>query len=259
VIISSQQKSVCDVQLPGEATNEASSTPDIPVYFSQLFVREESPFQTFGDLRGCALAYNDKQSLSGYHCVEFRVYDEIAGPSGADLPLGPFFGRSLCTGGHAKSVAAVKRGDADVCALDCAVRDALMRNDPEALSGLRPLAGGRLGPHPAQPVVASTRLPAELRQRIADAFVRLESELLRGMHSLGYRSVTDATYARIREKLALCKGLGLLTDTGDVASTGEHGVVPFGGCAPKNKFRLVDPDADVRELDLNEGCTARSQ
>ena len=30
VMISSQQKSVCDVQLPGEATNEASSTPTTP-------------------------------------------------------------------------------------------------------------------------------------------------------------------------------------------------------------------------------------
>lgn len=50
-------------------------------YYSILMVRKEGEFQRFHDLRwrgghsGAILAYNDKNSLSGYHCVRFHVAD----------------------------------------------------------------------------------------------------------------------------------------------------------------------------------------
>src|ERR671927_1365181 len=36
-----------------------------PIYFSDVIVRSDSPFQSFADLRGCMWSYNDRDSHSG--------------------------------------------------------------------------------------------------------------------------------------------------------------------------------------------------
>lgn len=45
---------------------------DRPVYFSDVVVRRDRPFQTFFDLRGASWAYNEPRSHSGFNAV--RAY-----------------------------------------------------------------------------------------------------------------------------------------------------------------------------------------
>jgi len=40
---------------------------DLPIYFSDVIVRRDSPYHVFADLRGCRWAYNDPNSHSGYN------------------------------------------------------------------------------------------------------------------------------------------------------------------------------------------------
>ncbi len=52
---------------PVPLSNGADSTD--PTYSSFLIVAAASKFQRVEDLRGSTFAYNDNQSLSGYHCM----------------------------------------------------------------------------------------------------------------------------------------------------------------------------------------------
>lgn len=108
-----------------------------PVYYSELMVRADSPFQTISDLQGSVFAYNDRQSLSGFHCVEFmleKIVDRNSNPN-----PNPFFSKSICTGSHMNSIDCVIQGNADVCALDCGIRANLMQTNPDVLKTVRPL------------------------------------------------------------------------------------------------------------------------
>lgn len=42
-----------------------------PIYFSDVIVRQDSPFYSFADLRGSAWAYNEPQSQSGYGITRY--------------------------------------------------------------------------------------------------------------------------------------------------------------------------------------------
>src|SRR5262245_53502690 len=44
-----------------------------PIYFSDVVVHRDSPFQTFADLRGASWAYNDPHSQSGYNITRYHL------------------------------------------------------------------------------------------------------------------------------------------------------------------------------------------
>ena len=44
-----------------------------PVYFSDVVVRQESPFRSFADLRGASWAYNEPNSHSGYNLTRYHL------------------------------------------------------------------------------------------------------------------------------------------------------------------------------------------
>ena len=88
----------------------------LPVYYSQVFVREDSSYRTFNDLQGSRLAYNCEASLSGYHCLKNFVKALADDDNSVKLP---FFKSVVRTGGHKHSAKAVCDSEADVCCLDC--------------------------------------------------------------------------------------------------------------------------------------------
>ena len=154
------------------------------------------------DVGSTVLAYNDTQSLSGFHCAALFVDKLLSDGKLTITPSKNVFRELRRTGGHVNSVKALTDGLADVCALDCCVWSHLRRTKPTLLRSLRPLKGGLLGPHPVQPVVASKRLSPELCKRITAAFVSLNQQVLAGLHVSHYAVVTDSHYAPIRQQLS---------------------------------------------------------
>ena len=73
---------------------------------------------------------------------------------------GRFFARAIETGGHLNSLAAVREGRADVCAIDCVCVALARRYRPEALEGLVEIARS-----PAVPGLPGSRAPATGRIR----------------------------------------------------------------------------------------------
>jgi len=131
-----------------------------PVYFSDLIARRNHPAETLADLRGSTWAYNDRRSLSGW----FRMLTRLEELGFGDDPEA-FFARVFPSGSHLSSIALVARGEADVSAVDSNTLLLARRREPDLDGAIRVLE--TWGPSPIQPLIASSRLPEDLRARIA--------------------------------------------------------------------------------------------
>jgi phosphonate transport system substrate-binding protein len=138
---------------------------DEPVYFSDVIVRAEAPYQTFADLRGATFAYNQAASFSGYVLPRHHL-----------LTLGEtldYFGATVATGSHASSMDWVQGKRADAAAIDSVVLEMEWRQRPERAAEVRVVAS--LGPAAMPPVIASARLGAKLHTRLRRALVEMHT------------------------------------------------------------------------------------
>jgi phosphonate transport system substrate-binding protein len=137
-----------------------------PVYFCDVVVRNDAPIHAFSELEGRSWAYNDVCSLSGY----YSLLDKLV-QSGADEG---FFDNILCFGSHLNSIEAVLSGEAEAAAIDSNVLRIRFREAPDLRYKLRVIESW--GPYPIQPVVVSTVLNPELKQRLRAAFLATEQD-----------------------------------------------------------------------------------
>src|SRR5215210_8662096 len=135
-----------------------------PVYFCDVVVRYDAPFQAFSELEGGSWAYNDACSLSGYYSLLNKLAE-----SGADES---FFDNILCSGSHLNSIEAVLGGEADAAAIDSNVLRIRFREAPALRNKLRVIESW--GPYPIQPVVVSSALHPDLKQRLRAALLSTE-------------------------------------------------------------------------------------
>src|SRR5215212_1376187 len=137
-----------------------------PVYFCDVVVRRDAPIHAFSELEGGSWAYNDACSLSGY----YSLLNKLA-RSGADEN---YFDNLYCSGSHLNSIEAVLSGEADAAAIDSNVLRIRFREAPDLRYKLRVIESW--GPYPIQPVVVSTVLNPELKQRLRAAFLATEQD-----------------------------------------------------------------------------------
>ena len=155
-----------------------------PRYSSVVVVREASRVAALEDLRGSVCAFNSRDSQSGYNTLRAAIAPIARG--------GRFFARTVETGAHAASIAAVRDGRADVCAVDCVTWALLARYRPAALAGLEVIRYTE--PTPGLPFVTARDCPAatveSIRDALGRAFVRpdlaetREALLIRGLSLL---------------------------------------------------------------------------
>lgn len=161
-----------------------------PVYFADLVVRRDSTVRSVEDLRASRLAYNDRRSQSGWFSVLGRVGDV------------EFFSSCERTGSHAHSIEAVRRGEADVAAIDSTAT--LDRK------GLRTVE--RLGPFAIQPIVARAGLAPGIVDEVARTLTTLHSS------PSGQRCLELAGYLRFvtadQQAYRSATGDGLPADVG---------------------------------------------
>jgi phosphonate transport system substrate-binding protein len=138
-----------------------------PVYFCDVVVRNGSRVQTFSDLEGGSWTYNDPSSLSGYYSLLNKLAE-----SGADES---FFDSISCSGSHLNSIESLLRGGADAAAIDSNVLRIRLREVPYLHESLRVIESW--GPFPIQPVVVSSALHPELKERLRAAFLATEYDL----------------------------------------------------------------------------------
>lgn len=130
---------------------------DGPSYCSFVLAREEKPLEAF---RGALAAVNTPDSMSGMLALK-AVFHGLARD-------GRFFGDVMLSGGHVKSMEAVRDGRADVCAIDAVCMELARRYRPDLLEGL--VAVARSPSVPALPFVTVAGDVPRLRAALAAAF-----------------------------------------------------------------------------------------
>ena len=164
-----------------------------PVYFSDVIVREDSPFASIADLNGSTWAFNERQSFSGYLLFQHRL---LSVWDNAD-----FFEKLIESGSHRRSLQMVINGQADVSAIDSTLLDYELAKNPLLADRFRVIE--ILGPNPVPPWVASGNLPTNLRQEIRHALLGMAIDpngmaLLAECSLARFAKVSDDDYESIR-------------------------------------------------------------
>jgi ABC-type phosphate/phosphonate transport system substrate-binding protein len=172
-----------------------------PNYCSFVFAREK---RTLEDFRGSVAAVNSADSMSGMLALKL-----VFAPHAKD---GRFFARAVESGGHLRSMAAVREGRADVCAIDSVCVALAKRYRPQDLDGLIEIA--RSPSVPGLPWITRAGDPGRLREGLASAFA--DADLVEAREALllsGYSVHEAGAYDRItalEAEMERAGGLALL-------------------------------------------------
>jgi phosphonate transport system substrate-binding protein len=134
-----------------------------PIYYSDVVVRQDSPYTSFSDLKGTCWVYNEPGSYSGYYVVCHHLVK-------ADETLN-YFDKVLESGAHINSLQMVVDGRADVTAVDSTVLDYELTNRPALSRKVRVIE--TLGPSPIPPWVISLHLPQDLRIQLRELLLNM--------------------------------------------------------------------------------------
>lgn len=114
-------------------------------YSSAVMVRDGDPVTNLAGLRGRRVAFNSRDSQSGYNSLRALVAPLAEG--------GRFFGSAVETGAHRRSLVAIRAGEADVAAIDAVTLALLAAAYPAELNGLRSI--GHTTAAPGLPIITS--------------------------------------------------------------------------------------------------------
>jgi phosphonate transport system substrate-binding protein len=177
---------------------------DRPIYFSDVVVRSDSPFQTIEDLRGSTWAYNEPGSHSGYNVVRYALAlrNETSG----------YFGRVIESGAHQVSLQMILDREVDGSAIDSTVLEQEIRNDPSIQSQIRIIDS--FGPSPIPPWVISKNTRPELKLNLQKLFLEMHNDpagkhILDRASTLRFVAVEDADYNPIRTMTRKGRGICL--------------------------------------------------
>lgn len=192
----------CPVELLAAPVLQGKRYQHKPVYFSDVVVRSDSPYTSFDDLRGCVWAYNERASHSGCNLVCYSLLERGKAPR--------YFGTTVKSGSHLRSLEMVLEGKAHATAIDSHVLDVLRTRDKELAARLRVV--DMLGPSSIPPMVVSRRLDTGLACRIQEALVTMHHDACaaQGLHEgliEKFVTVADADYGDIRGMLAKVEGV----------------------------------------------------
>jgi len=158
-------------------------------YCSFVVVRCDSNTTELAHLQGQRLAANSADSHSGMNALR-----HLLAPLAAQRLIdGKFFTQVLWSGEHARSLALVQAGQADVCAVDCVSFANLAQHRPEAVHGLRVLA--HTAQAPSLPWVCNRRLSAEQKVQLLAQVLALPQSAPSACATLRLESFKPATLA----------------------------------------------------------------
>lgn len=191
------QAPACPVELLAAPVLLGERYRSAPIYFSDVVVRSESRYRSFDDLAGCIWAYNERASHSGCNLVCYSLLQRDKAPH--------YFGKTVASGSHQRSLEMVLAGRADAAALDSHLLDVLLTEQPQLAGQLRIVA--MLGPSSIPPLVVSKSLDPALKQRIRMALLTMHrdasaaDELRRGRIER-FVAIADEHYNDIRHMLS---------------------------------------------------------
>ena len=169
-------------------------------YRSMILVPEPGA-RSLAALRGSVAVINDWHSHSGMNALRHTI-----------APLaeqGRFFSRILVSGSHMESVAMLRRGQADVAAVDCATYGLAQRAAPELVAGVRLLQTS--APAPGLPLITSRAVHGDQLRMLRDVLLDLHEQAPDVMRAVAIRRLLPmhiSDYAPIQQMAAHAAQLG---------------------------------------------------
>jgi phosphonate transport system substrate-binding protein len=175
------------------------------IYFSDVIVKHDSPYQSFLDLRGASWAINEVRSQSGFNITRYHL---------AELgELSNFFGHVEESGSHQLAIRRILRGKIDAAAIDSTVLETEFRLHPEFQEKLKIIE--ILGPSPIPPWIVHQSLDKQQKMAIQTALLNLhtypEGQKLLAEGALShFADVNDEDYDPIRKMEEAAQSVKLL-------------------------------------------------
>ncbi|BDA83481.1 phosphate ABC transporter substrate-binding protein [Aureimonas sp. SA4125] len=146
-----------------------------PLYSSAFVVREGDPAETLADCRGRRVAFNSRDSQSGYNSLRRAVAPLAEGT--------PFFAAAIESGAHRRSMDLVRDDVADLAAIDCV--SFALASDAGSTAGLRIL--GVSSSAPGLPLITAADAPPQTVARLRRAFSAACADPALSAHRAGMR------------------------------------------------------------------------
>jgi len=131
-------------------------------YSSAIVVAETCPYSDVRDMAGTIAAINGPESHSGMSALRHLISPR--------QKQGLFFSEIVISGSHAGSLDLVRRGNADIAAIDSITLALLRGHHPEMMKGLKVL--GMTYAAPAPPYVVQASMAEDDVQRVRTALVQ---------------------------------------------------------------------------------------
>ena len=188
------------IRLVGEPVMAAKRYLRLPIYYSDVVVAREAPFQKFLDLAKVRWAINEPGSHSGYNLTRFKL---------AQLGLDWTFFRSVrMAGSHQACLAALLAAEIEAAAIDSTVLEMAVHRNPGLMERIRIIE--TFGPSPIPPWIAKDGMEATLLARLRSSMLAMaeDSDGRKGLALGGVARLTavdDNTYDPIRQMERIAK------------------------------------------------------
>ena len=137
------------------------------LYQSYLIVNKDGPIQTLADLRGRTFAFTDTESNTGKLVPTYWLALQRENPEN-------FFGKTIYTYSHDNSIMAVAKSLVDGAAVNGQVWEYYQHRDPIFTAKTRVIRKSE--PFGNPPVVASSRLPHQMKERMRDLLFNMHKD-----------------------------------------------------------------------------------
>ncbi len=128
-------------------------------YSSLIIVSDESPYQDVLEMHGTIAVANGPESHSGMSSLR-----QLVAPK---HHKGRFFSNTIFSGSHTASLEMIRKGKADIAAIDCVTFRLLEVHKPETVAGVKIL--GRTFHAPAPPYVTHALRGGDITKRLRTA------------------------------------------------------------------------------------------
>ena len=193
-----------------------------PMYRSYIIVHNDSPIQSFPELKGKSFAFTDPRSNTG------RIYPTyLLGTMGSEPAR--FYGRLLYSYSHNKSIEMVAKKIVDGAAVESLVYEYMRKSGSPYTRQTKIIK--RSPPFGIPPVVVARDIDPVLRGKVKEAFLSMRDSakgraILEAMMIDGFVEVPDTNYDGIREMERAVRRVPTAAKTARDRNTVHFGVIP---------------------------------
>lgn len=167
-----------------------------PFYHSYIIVPKDSPAKSFGDLKGKKFAFTDPKSNTGKLVPTYMVAKEF------NKTTEQFFGETIYSKSHDKSIEAVAKKVVDGAAVDSLIYDYAAKKNTLYTSETKILV--KSPPYGIPPVVALKDFDPKLKEELRRAFLSMHEDpegqaILGGIMVDKFIVPKDSDYDLVRE------------------------------------------------------------